>query len=216
MNVNFYAEEFLQYSTIIVANGEFPSHPSSLLLLKNAKKIICCDGAISHLEKLKIVPTIIIGDGDSMSSLQRLKYKKIWMENKNIDYSDLHKSICYCIDAGEKKVAIIGGGGLREDHQLANFSMLLTYGNRIHLIMVTNFGIFTPIFSTATLSSFIGQQISVFNFSKSPLTFEKLKYPVENKSFEYFWEGSLNEALDTNFTIHFLEGKVLVFQVFES
>lgn len=214
MNTPFYADEFLQYQTIIVANGEFPSDASALMLLKNAKKIICCDGAITHLEKLNIIPTLIMGDGDSISPEQLMKYKEIWIENRDINYSDLHKSIRYCIEQGEKSVAIIGGGGLREDHQLANFSMLITYGKLINMMMVTNFGIFTPLFSTTTLSSFKGQQISIFNFSAAKLTFFQLKYLVKDKVFDYFWEGSLNEATASNFTIQFDSGKVLVFRVF--
>ncbi len=215
MNSDFYEDEFLCYKTVIVANGEPPKHEACLKLLQQAERIICCDGAIEHLEALGFVPDLIIGDGDSITPEQRLKYSTIFLENRDDTYCDLHKSIRYCKEHyyGEA-VAIVGASGLREDHELANISLLLTYGAEIPLLMATNFGIFTPLFGTSALSSYPGQQISIFTFADTPVTFHQLKYPVKEKQFDYFWEGSLNEALENCFKIEFPQGKVLVFRAY--
>jgi hypothetical protein len=45
-------------------------------------------------------------------------------------------------------------------------------------------------------------QVSVF--ARSPhtkLTFTRLKYPVNDRSFKWLWEGSLNEAVGEEFIV---------------
>ena len=195
---------------IILANGENPTHAIPVNILKNAEKLICCDGAISFLEQENITPHIIIGDCDSITSMQKEKYKSIILEDDNLAYNDLQKALKYCIENGWKDVTILGATGSRDDHFLANIGILMHYANRLSLTMVTNYGIFTPINATATFESYPGQQISIFSFSpEAELTFHGLKYPVNKQNFKELWEGSLNEAAAQHFTIE-LEGNAAV------
>lgn len=208
-------EELLSYRTVIVANGEAPFHPYSVEILKRADNIICCDGAIRHLESLGLPPTAIVGDGDSMSDADKSRYAYCLFPDKSAEYNDLTKAFNYCREHQLMRVAIIGGFGLREDHALANLSIVLHFGLEFDTAMITNYGIFTPAFQTTSFNSFAGQQVSVFCFSpNTPLTFYGLKYPVVNRVFHDFWEGSLNEALATDFTIEFSAGRVLVYRTF--
>jgi len=202
--------------TAILANGEKPTHPLPLSMLKNVERIICCDGAISFLEEQNIFPHIIIGDCDSISSSQKEKYKSIIQKDDNQDYSDLQKALKYCIVKGYQEVAILGASGLREDHFLANIGILMDYADKLSLKMVTNYGIFTPIKKTTTFESFSGQQISVFSFSsETEITYHGLKYPVFKQKFKTLWDGSLNEAMGETFTIEITDGgKVIVFGAF--
>lgn len=195
-----------------MANGEIPFHTRAIQTLRDADFLICCDGAIEKLCQLGFEPNLIIGDLDSISSDFRAKYSKIIREESSVEVCDLHKAILYCEKENFEKVTIVGAGGLREDHALANISLLMTYGLDLNISMVTNYGVFTPIFKTSTLDSFAGQQVSVFNFGEAKVTFQNLRYPVEDREFNYFWEGSLNESLGETFTISFPKGRVLVFQ----
>ena len=34
-----------EFDTVILCNGEFPTHPKALEVLHNAKYLCCCDGA---------------------------------------------------------------------------------------------------------------------------------------------------------------------------
>ena len=202
--------------TVILANGEKPTHPLPLSMLKDAERIICCDGAIAFLEEQNIFPHIIIGDCDSISASQKEKYKSIIQKDDNQDFSDLQKALKYCIAEGYQEVAILGASGLREDHFLANIGILMDYSDKLSLKMVTNYGIFTPIQKTTTFESFAGQQISVFSFSpETEITYHGLKYPVSKQKFKTLWDGSLNEALSETFTIEItIGGKVIVFGAF--
>jgi len=202
-----------EFKIIILANGEKPSHPIPLSILKNAEKIICCDGAITFLEEQNITPHIIIGDCDSISSTQKEKYKSIIQKDENDNYNDLQKGIKYCIANQWEQVVILGASGWRDDHFLANIGILMHYANDLSLSIVTNYGVFMPIQQTTTFQSFIGQQISVFSFSPDTrITYHGLKYPVHKQKFKELWEGSLNEAVGERFTIKIIgKGKVLIF-----
>ncbi len=50
---------------VILANGEYPSHPLPLQMLEEAKFVVCCDGAANEYISRGHTPDIIIGDGDS-------------------------------------------------------------------------------------------------------------------------------------------------------
>lgn len=208
--------------TIILANGEIPTHPKAIEALHTATHIVCCDGAINNLVELDFNPTVIIGDLDSISEAMYSKYRDIIIADKDVEYNDLQKALRYCISMNWLDIIILGGFGKREDHALANISIMLQYSNPLlHLNfdlkiqMITNTGLFTPIFQTTTFESFEKQQVSIFSFDKNTkLTFHGLKYPVENRSFQYLWEGSLNESLSDSFTVECSGGEVVIFQVY--
>ena len=47
----------VNFSAIILAAGDFPSHPLPLHLLQKAQNLVVCDGAVSGLIELGIEPT---------------------------------------------------------------------------------------------------------------------------------------------------------------
>jgi len=210
-------KELNPYKTVIFANGETPAHEIALQQLENAEIIICCDGAVVKLLELGLEPTVIIGDGDSTPPEILAKYASIFVQDKDTNYSDLNKAFRYALKNGLTHVALIGAFGLREDHLLANLSIVMMFAEEknLDIVMISNYGVFTPIFHTVTLNSFSGQQVSVFSFDRNVrFSFSNLKYPVEQRIFRYFWEGSLNEALTDSFTIRFEQGRGIVYRAF--
>ncbi len=199
-------------SALIMANGDTPTHERVINALKNAPFIVCCDGAVSKLEALGFEPDALVGDMDSIDEAHRQKYASIIHVNKSTEICDLQKSIRFCKELGINNITIVGAMGRREDHALANISIMMMYGESVNITMITDYGTFTPIFKTTTFRSFSGQQVSVFTFDKVPVTYHNLRYPVKNQEFNYFWEGSLNESLGDEFTVEFERGRVLVYQ----
>jgi len=211
----------MNYETIIFANGDIPTHSIPLELLKNAKNIVCCDGAIKKLQQLGYNPTAIVGDMDSISPEVKHQFAHLLFQDPSEEYNDLQKAIRFCIHQKWNHIAILGGFGLREDHALANLAIMMQYvleynssiNNEINIEMFTNNGVFSAFSDTKTFSSYPKQQISIFSFKQDTLlTFEGLKYPVHNRSFHYLWEGSLNEAITDQFTIQCSGGEVIVFR----
>lgn len=198
---------------IIIANGHYPTKKQSLDLINKSDIVICCDGAIDKCMLHGILPSVIVGDGDSMSEEQRKALKRLFVQDSSTEYNDLQKAFKYCQQQGYKEVTIVGCEGEREDHFIANLSIMVTYSEEMDIVMITDYGEFQVIRKSTTFTSKPGQQVSIFcKDTELPLTFEGLKYPVNNRCFKHFWEGSLNEALNNRFTITLhKEGVVLVY-----
>ena len=200
---------------VVLANGEFPINQIPLLLLQRPIPIVCCDGAIEVLDKIGKTPLALIGDGDSVSEELKNKYLDRWHFIADQETNDLTKAMNFCIEKGFKEVAILGATGKREDHTLANISLLIEYSKQVNVRMFTDYGVFVPISQTTTLSSFAKQQVSIFSLdANNPLTSKNLRYPIENRKFKYWWEASLNEAIEENFTL-FTESEVIIYQTYE-
>ena len=205
-----------QYDTIIVANGEPPAHPEALRLLREARTVVCCDGAVSGLVALGVEPAVIVGDGDSITPELAARFADRICPDRSEDYNDLTKAVNYCEVRGVRRFAIIGGGGRREDHLLGNISLLIGYSRKFEVVMVTNYGIFTPIHQTTDFACPVGQPVSVFSFTpETRITYHGLKYPASLRRFAQLWEGTLNVTESDTFAIELHDvGDVIVFQAF--
>jgi thiamine pyrophosphokinase len=202
--------------TVVLGNGTFPKHPIALSILKNAETIICCDGAANELIANGMVPSIIIGDMDSVSPENLFKYKDIIIQIAEQDTNDQTKAIEWTIKKGYTDVVILGATGKREDHTIGNISLLCNYADRIKVCSVSNYGIFTPVLQSMNFISFKGQQVSIFSLKPDiEISSENLKYPLEGLSLKSWWMGTLNESMGNSFTLNFKHGELIVFQAFD-
>lgn len=204
-----------QADAVILANGEFPSHQIPLSILKNSPYIVCCDGAIDKLASTTISPHAIVGDCDSLSLQNREKYATIIHQVKEQETNDLTKSVHFCIQQGKKNIIILGATGNREDHAIANISLLSDYVDITDSIsIISDYGIFDAIGQTSTFESYIGQQVSIFSLMPTEITSEQLKYPICNRVFTSWWQATLNECISCDFTIR-TTGKLIIFRSFD-
>ncbi len=185
-----------------------------LQLLHHAQQIICCDGAIDKMVAHGVMPTVIVGDCDSMTEKDKECWSKILSVDKSEEYNDLQKALKYCLRNHLDHIVLLGCEGLRDDHFIANISIMASYCEHLDLVMIPNHGIFNVIRETTAFPSIRGQQVSVFTKDENlPLTFHGLKYPVKERCFKHLWEGSLNEALSEEFSIELHQkGIVIVYR----
>ncbi|NLY24074.1 MAG: thiamine diphosphokinase [Bacteroidales bacterium] len=200
-------------STVIIANGRFPQHPIPLSMIEKATFIVCTDGAANDFIAGGGVPDAIVGDCDSISEENRKRYSHIIHPSDDQETNDLTKSVLLCVEKGKKEIVIVGGTGKREDHTLGNISLLAEYMEKAEVTMVTNYGIFTPIYRSTTFKSFRGQQISLFCIDRQEVTTRNLKYPLHNQLLTNWWQGTLNESLGDTFSVE-TSGRVIVFQTY--
>lgn len=194
---------------VILGNGDYPSHPYPLNVLRQAPYVVCCDGAADEYIRHGFLPDAIIGDGDSLSSENREKLAPIFHQIKDQETNDQTKAVRFLKAQGKRQIAIIGGTGKREDHTLGNISLLMDYMQEgLQVRMITDYGIFIPSCDTQRFDSRPGQQVSIFNFGATGLQGEGLAYPLSD--FNNWWQGTLNEATGEEFCIH-ATGKYLVF-----
>ena len=83
--------------TVILANGDFPNHPIPLGLLRDAVRIVCCDGAAAKLQAFGLMPTRIVGDLDSLTEELRQKYADRIAPVSEQSTNDLAKAFRFCV-----------------------------------------------------------------------------------------------------------------------
>lgn len=205
-----------QLSTVIVADGKFPEHEIPLKALRDANIVVCCDGAATKVDRHGIVPTAIVGDLDSLNSNLREKYSDRLFHEPDQDSNDLTKAVKWCISRDYTDIVILGATGLREDHTLGNISLITNYSKLgANVRMLTDTGCFIPLLKSSILTSFKGQQVSIFSpNNKTLITTTNLLYPICNRSLEEYWMGTLNESLGDSFGINFENGSLIIFMTF--
>lgn len=207
-----------QPDIVILADGDYPSHPVPLTILREATRLYCCDhaglAAISHGLK----PTAIVGDGDSLSAAEKATLGALYHQVDEQDYNDLTKTLRLALSewtgATPPHVALLGTTGKREDHTLANISLLSWYARTFPVVptLLTDHGLFTPASERHTFQSFARQQVSIFNLGCTRLTSEGLRW--QSYPYAEMWQGSLNEATGSEFTLDG-DAAYLVFQTYE-
>lgn len=194
----------LEHSIVILANGLFPLSPRCLGILKQAEKIICCDGAADKLISSGLTPNVIIGDLDSLSPEAKDTYSSILIRDDDQECNDLTKAVRYCIRLGYPSVSILGATGLREDHTLGNISLMLEYFPGIDVQMISDFGIFFLVQSGEEIKSQAGERISIFSVdNRVRVSASGLKYPLDDLQLSSWYTASLNEACGDQFILNF-------------
>ena len=202
----------LKEPILVLANGAYPTHKTPLSILKKAKSIVCLDGAANNLAKNNMKPDLIIGDLDSITSEYKNQYSEIIIHDNRQDENDLRKALLWLNQNNYKKITILGATGIREDHTLANIFSILEINLNLDIKIVTDYGIFQIITNEKKISSFKGQQVSLFTLnSNTKITTKNLKYELNSKSFENLYSGTLNESTKNVFYIKSNNGKTLLY-----
>jgi len=205
-------------SIVILAAGEYPTHPAALRMLAEAGRVVCCDGAANTLCASGKIPDFIIGDLDSLLPELRALHAGRVIHDPSQETNDLSKAFDFCVRNGWRDIVILGAGGGREDHLLGNISLLADFAEKADVVMATNHGFlraFTA--SPARLASEPGQQISIFACDpETRVSGEGFKFPLDNLQLRRWWTATLNEAESRAPEIRFTRGPVIVWQSWPS
>ena len=206
-------------TTVILAHGEFPSSARTLGFLKQADRIICCDGAAERLLAEGIVPNLIIGDMDSLPSVLQQRYAGIVRKISEQETNDLTKAFKAALEPMPDAIHILGATGRREDHTLGNVSLLADYaaelaGSSCSIDMVTETGVFHAFCdSEIRFSCPVGREVSIFAFDNSlQIKSEGLLYSTDKVTFDTLWKATLNCSIAETVSLHLShQAKVIVF-----
>ena len=200
-----------QVETVVLANGNYPTHPIAVAILNQCKHLVSCDGATNKLVESGRIPDAIVGDCDSLSDKNKELFAPIIHHVKEQETNDLTKAINFCVSNGWKNITILGATGKREDHTIGNISLLCEYMQIAEVNMVTNYGVFTAIDQPSIFKSYEGQQVSLFCLDQKPISTEGLMYQIDNKTFSRWWQATLNESKGGYFTVE-TQGTVIVYR----
>lgn len=198
---------------VIVANGDFPSAELPLHILDSSNFVVCCDGGANEYIARGLVPDMIIGDGDSLSSENRARFADIIHYDADQDTNDQTKAVRHLLAQGRSRIAIVGATGKRDDHTLGNIALLAEYLSMgADVRSYTDYGVFIPCSGNCTFHCKAGAQVSIFNISAKNLKSAGLTYPIYD--FTAWWQGTLNESPTEQFSIS-AEGEYIVYITYE-
>lgn len=201
--------------TVIVADGSFPVHEIPLEYLRNATRIICCDGSTSTLVNAGFIPDAIVGDMDSLDQEYAIRFSERIHPNPDQETNDLTKAVTWCVENDYDDLVILGATGKREDHTLGNISLLAEYVKSVRIKMVTDTGFLIPLIKSATIPACKGQQVSIFSIDNSTeITSSGLKFPLNRTRLSNWWQATLNECLGDSFSLEFSSGRLILYMKF--
>lgn len=206
--------EVAAIEAVVLADGDFPSHSLPLSLLRNAPFLCCCDGAAATASRHGLHIDAVVGDGDSLPATFVERHEGIVHIVDEQEHNDLTKATLFCIRQGFRRIAYIGCTGKREDHTLGNISLLAYHAREsgIDGMMISDYGTMRAATGRHTFAAFEHQQVSIFNLGCSSLVSDGLRWRVY--PFTEWWQGTVNEALGTAFTLDG-NGYYVVFQSHE-
>lgn len=208
---------------VILAAGDFPTHPVPLRVLGAADFVVCCDSAYTQFSVFNSqfsIPFTVVGDGDSLPEADKTELGSRWVQVQEQDFNDLHKAMAWAtahFSIPNSQFSILGATGRREDHTIGNLAYLATFAEeypRAEIELLTNYGRFVHLHGERIFASHAGQQVSIISFTPSlPIYGSGLKWPLEELYPRLWWQATLNEALGSQFTLR-SEGSLLVFQTY--
>lgn len=179
-------------NAIIVTGGDIDISLLENYIAENKEDvIISVDAAITKLEKINVIPHIMVGDFDTLSDDERLKKYaeldvKIVKHDPVKDFSDSELAVDKAVKDGIKNIAVFGALGKRFDHAFANILILQKYKKLG--VDITIYDKYNKIYVksnhfTLEREKIWGKYISFFSLEGQNFMekLEGVKYPIENR-----------------------------------
>ena len=210
-------------NAIIVTGGDIDISLLENYIAENKEDvIISVDAAITKLEKINVIPDVMVGDFDTLADDEMLKkYAKFQVEivrhDPIKDFSDSELAVDRAIGEGIRKIAVFGALGKRFDHAFANILILQKYKKLG--VDITIYDKYNKIYVksnhfTLEKEKLWGKYISFFSLEGKNFMekLEGVKYPIENRIIDNIATPSLyisNEIKDDKLEAEF-SGDLLV------
>ena len=114
---------------IIFVNGELPDLGAARSILQTDDVLIATDGGARHALKLGAIPSVIIGDLDSLSQEEVRVFTDMNIHILSYppekDETDLELALDHALKSGYRPIIIVAGFGGRLDQILGNLSLLM-------------------------------------------------------------------------------------------
>ena len=196
---------------ILVLNGKLFKKSELTLFLKKYNKIICVDGAANKVINANVKPDYIIGDLDSISRTNLIKYKNKIIKFKNQNYNDLQKALIWLKKKGTSNMDIIGFDGKRADHMINNFNIIIDSINDLNIKIITEKGTFYTVDKNITFNNVLNKSVSIFNKNQNnKISSKGLKYELKDRILTNIYDGTLNLAIKNNVSL-VTKQKILIF-----
>ena len=173
--------------------------------------VICADGGLVSARRLKITPTLLIGDYDSCpmpdSDVIKLPTEK--------DMTDSEAAIDLAVSRRANDITVLGGLGGRFDHTMGNIGMLAKYSRKsVRLVFLDGQNcvfMITPGSIRIPKNTFKYLGIISYGDCAENVTLRGVKYPLTNHFLTNETSlGVSNEITEDAAQISFTSGRLLV------
>jgi thiamine pyrophosphokinase len=118
----------MKKQAVVFVNGEFHPFPQAQQLIQPDTYIIAVDGGTRHALQMGVVPHVIIGDLDSLTSEALAQAEAVNVTclrfSPHKDETDLELALQHAAEQGIRDIFLLGASGGRLDHSLANLLLL--------------------------------------------------------------------------------------------
>ena len=224
MNRNIDNAEILPDNKILIVTGGFTDEKflASLVLKERYSLIIAADKGLVVLDRLKILPDMILGDFDSAGTDIINKYRSksvpVMTYPSQKDKTDTELAFEWALEQNPSVIDLAGATGSRLDHTMANINLLLAAlrknvdakildpGNKIYL-KAGNF----VIKKDRQHGDFVS--LLPFTYQVKGLKLRGFKYPLDGITLTAGSSlGISNEIVEEEGRVEFDEGILLVFE----
>jgi thiamine pyrophosphokinase len=151
--------------------------------------LICADGGARHLEAAGMIPTLIVGDMDSLARGSRASYEamgvRILRHPRDKNETDTELALREAFAMAPTEVRIWGALGGRIDHALANLSLLVQGIERgVEVRLIDEWCELFLVTGCAVIEGREGQTVSILPFmdEASGVTLRGFEYPLTKAS----------------------------------
>ncbi len=155
----------------------------------DAELIICADGGYDHAKKNGIIPNVILGDMDSVSS--NVEKENIVVYPTEKDFCDSEIAIDYALSKGADDIIMTGVTGSRLDHTLSNIHLMKRIADKGAVPCIKDeHNTLYYLCSNLRLFGMKGKTVSIIPMSERLLgvTLSGFYYPLSNEDL-YFCES---------------------------
>ena len=202
---------------IILANGKPPK--KSLITFfkkKGFNTLICANGGADSALKMKLVPDVIVGDLESIStkSLKEFSTVSKIIRLKRQNDTDVEKCLKYAISKNFNEALLLGVTGNRLDHTFCNLGIVLKFFSQINLSLIAENSYLKPYKGNVTIKTVADETVSLYGFNvKTKITSKGLKYQLKHVALPFGQrESTSNIAKGEKVELKIKDGVIFVFR----
>lgn len=218
MTENFINDEHCDTTECVIIGGaDIVDYDRIKGYINDKSFIVCCDSGLKHIEKLSVMPDLVVGDFDSHDK-PSFSVETIVLPREKDD-TDTFFAVKEAVKRGFIAFTILGAVGNRLDHTLGNISILM-YLNSLGLTarLIDDYSEMQVISDCIEISNSFSffSTVSIDGTARG-VCIENAKFPLHNAVIEPIYQyGISNEVLPgkASTRVRLKEGKLLIIKVF--
>lgn len=176
--------------------------------------VIAADGGARHVLEAGLVPDAVVGDLDSVDDLLRARISsERFHQVGRLDTTDLEKAVEFAIERGAMEIDIVGAGGGRSDHALANLSVLTIHRGRARLRLHDEFFEISLVDGESAVEGPVGTVISLVAIGEcGGVSTSGMRWELHDFALPFGPRGVHNEIARSPATVAVRSGDLLLFK----